>query len=170
MLISHCERFGPWDGDRWQEYLDFIERPQIQEAVTLDLLLCPPLTDSDDEPYPEPEPAQLTTLLPEFPPGDPERHQLLVAFGPYEAEPDAMPEGFAFCGFDLLDDSRGISSLCNCGPYDAELVRFAEAVNRFGLLPHRILANELQDALPEAWGDDEPHAFAEVYAVWRRVG
>ena len=86
---------------------------------------------------------------------------------PAEA-PSALLEqkGFTFCGYDLVEEFSGISSITACDgcflsvPYDD--------LTEYGLIPNYEMAVRVQRALLEEDPDD-PHASCEICEIWRRI-
>ncbi len=86
---------------------------------------------------------------------------------------DELPTlaGFEFCGFDLAIGNEfsvaGTSILTNCLHCFDEVFTLKD-LNKYCLLDSRQEAERLQELLPKQYSD-EPHAYCEIYAIWRRI-
>ena len=86
---------------------------------------------------------------------------------------DELPtlSGYEFCGFDLAEgdesDVAGTSALTNC-PHCFDEVFTVSDLNYYGLLDSREEAERLQELLPKQY-PDQPHAYCEIFAIWRRI-
>ena len=76
-------------------------------------------------------------------------------------------DGFDYFGCDLSDETM-TSSLLNCGPWTGLLQPFVGRLNSYGLLSVDD-ARQAQKLLPTEWGANEPHAFADVWALFGRA-
>ena len=76
----------------------------------------------------------------------------------------SLPDWIKLLGYDLVENGYAISSLLNCGFWEGELAQFTTQLNEFGLLGlEEVRRAEL--LLPVVWGENEPHAFADVWAI-----
>lgn len=124
------------------------------EVVTFDHDLCEHMPVA---------PANLAPL-------DPEHQYLAVIVGPSPA-PDAALEAdarFAPAGYDLVEESTGISAITNCGRGFEDVIDY-DALNAFGLIGTYQEAVRVQKALRRAY-PEEPHADCDIVAIWRFVG
>lgn len=72
---------------------------------------------------------------------------------------------FEFCGYDLVEDSTGISAITNCGAEFKKAIAY-ENLNPFGLLSTYKEAVLTQLHLYENYLD-EHHAYCDVVEIWR---
>ena len=75
-------------------------------------------------------------------------------------------DGFEFCGYDLVETATAISAITNCGA-TFNSVRYAD-LTKFGLIPTYKDAVLTQLALVEE-DPDEPHAYCDIYEIWRKL-
>ena len=99
--------------------------------------------------------------LPEI---DRTRHYYLLAVNLEEEVPSALPDGVTFVGHDVADETR-TSSLLNCGPWKGKLLPITKRLNQYGLLSLDD-AQLAQQLLPEEWGEEEPHACVDIWALY----
>jgi len=167
------ERFDA-ASDGWVAYCEWAEIPNLEELVSLDGMLCPPVfqfgTPEDWE-----NSIQVGRWI-EY--GDLEpllerakgiaRRNILAVYRNEERMVGMVPtqKPFEFIGFDLLDDETRISALVNCGGFPES---FANAeLNRFGLLGSYSRAVEVRVNLSKN-NPLEAHAQCQLYEVWRMV-
>ena len=167
------ERFGPWDGRTWTEYVKWSGLEQLEELVSLDSMLCNTvLPDTKDEywPYIVNEDymldffVDLKFLLAETSHTD-DKNVLCVFLNPPKdpaAPTDILP--FEFLGYDLVDIHGGVSALSNCGGFPDAFSN--SELSRYGLLPSHVRAFEVQTVLRDRY-PEEPHANCHVWAVFR---
>lgn len=171
------ERFGPQAGASWSKYIAWSGLSHLREVVGLDCILCPsPLKTLLDEDWKH-------LVFPEHifgcfdTPGhamrrlggdvDGERLQLLaLAREPGDLDVVAeSPPGFAFKGFDLIEEATCISALTNCGGFPGAFE--AADLSSCGLVATATRAHEIRQALATLF-PDEDHARCAVWAIWRR--
>lgn len=102
------------------------------------------------------------------PPG-PDRQYLAVVVAPSPV-PDAVLEAdgrFEPAGYDLVEESTGISAITNCGRGFEDVIDY-DALNAFGLIGTYQDARKVQKALVKAY-PEEPHADCDIVAIWRFV-
>ena len=75
-------------------------------------------------------------------------------------------EGFEFCGYDLVETATAISAITDCGA-EFESIPYS-LLTKFGLLPTYKDAVLTQLALVEEC-PDEPHAYCDIYEIWRKL-
>lgn len=164
------ERFGPQNGHAWLEYLSWSKLTQLEELVSLDSLLCPPVFKKVEDHF-WPHIVNEDFYLDYFTNLDFLRDQL-TQHSNYrllcvERNPNQTPElpaelnMFEFIGFDLVEAVSGVSALSNCGGWpeldNAELTKF-------GLISELQRALELQTVLPREH-PEEHHADCDVWAI-----
>ena len=164
------EPFTPARSD-WPRYVEETRRTQLEEVVSLDLLLCPSLVDDVE--------ADDWTFLADFPhtgffvsldylkerlEGVRHRNLLAVIYKPEQEERDRILEDAEFIGYDLVEDATGVSALTNGEGFGFTFA--SEELNRFGLIDTFQRALEVRQALRDQ-APDRFHDDAEVWAVWR---
>jgi hypothetical protein len=171
------ERFTSASGDAWEKYVDWSGLTQLDEVISLDMMLCPVLLAGDvipadrwphivNENYMLDFFVDLPYLLAQIE-GMDDRNLLCVYRNPAtEPVPPSDLRTFELVGYDLVDRQQLASALTNCGGFpdafdDREL-------NAKGLLPSLDRANAVQAALRAAY-PDHPHADCHVWAIFRAV-
>jgi hypothetical protein len=160
--------------DGWDSYVAFSAFDHIAELVTLDYMLCCSIVEEVlDDDWNLNVQADIRLGLfrdPEYPltrhPIDRERRQLIAALenpGPT----DAVPNGFMFCGYDVMDSEVGISTLTNCGPIPEAFK--PPDVNCFGLVDKVCDARRIRDRMRELQPEDSHLGDCEVWAIARRI-
>ncbi|MBK6895520.1 MAG: hypothetical protein IPH06_02880 [Alphaproteobacteria bacterium] len=167
------ERFGRKNGEAWSKYIEDTGLSQIEELVSLDTMLCPPVFSEirDDywphivnEDYYGHFFTDLKFLRDQLAEADSKEARLLCVFrNPHEL-PKLSPElrSFRFLGFDLVEAASGVSALSNCGGWP-ELKN--EELSKWGLITDLNRVLELQKELPRAH-PEEPHANCNVWAIF----
>lgn len=147
----------------WEGYISWIGLSQLAEVRTGDAALNP----YDGEPvflYPPADDfLSALCLLPEI---DATRYYYLLAVNLAEEALPTLSNDALLLGYDLAD---GTSSLLNCGPWEGKLAPIAKRVNQYGLLTFDD-AQLAQKVLPEEWGEGEPHAFVDIWALYDVLG
>jgi hypothetical protein len=147
----------------WDGYVAWIELPHLFEIRTLDAKLNQYVDRSGDVYC---DRADIESVLETLPrPSGRGEHYLLAA----KVDSDEWAESFdsfEFLGCDLSDETS-TSSVLNCGPWRGSLQPFVARLNRNGLLPVGD-ARQVQKILPGEWGVDEPHARADIWALFGR--
>jgi len=145
---------------KWDDYLDWIKLPHLEQIRTYDTVLNPKVVDRA---LAIENIADLQKQLPQI--SLPETCQYLqLAVNLEEEKMPVLPDWIKLLGYDLAEDGFAISSLLNCGPWEGELAQFKTYLNGFGLLDlEEVRRAEL--LLPVVWGEDEPHALADVWAI-----
>src|SRR5262245_51185336 len=82
-----------------------------------------------------------------------------------EAADGGVGPGFAFMGFDLVDEPVDVSALTNCGGWEG--VFTGGELSPVGLLPDLDRAFAVREALRTAF-PGEHHARCDVWAIWRQ--
>ena len=100
-----------------------------------------------------------------------EKEQLLAVLMIDKGDELPTLAGYEFCGFDLAEGDdfgcAGTSALTNCPHCFDEVFSFKD-LNRYGLVDSRKDAERLQELLPKQY-PNEPHAYCEIYAIWRKI-
>ena len=174
--FTATERFSPDSGDAWDKFVDWSGLTQLEEVISLDMMICPPLLSMDpipadywphivNEDFMLQYFVDLPFLLAQVE-GMDERNILCVYRQPetQPVPPADLPLTFAFVGYDLVDSQNSASALTNCGGFPEAFAN--EELNRFGLLPTLARANAVRDALRTHY-PGEVHADCHVWAVFR---
>ena len=168
------ERFSPSTSDAWLAYVESSGFKHVEELVTLDGMLCGNyLSEVLDEDWSHNvhEDFRLDLFLnPQYPLT---RHpiklgvfQLLAVLEKPTME-SAIPDGFSFCGFDIMDSYVGNSTLTNCGRIPWAFS--PNDVNRFGLIEHLEEATAIRDTMRKREPDDSHLGLCEVWLMARRI-
>jgi hypothetical protein len=166
-------RFDPTSNPSgWASYVATTGLHHLNEVVTLDGLLCPPILQ-DVKPNYWPHIVNEDFMLQFFTDLEfllaeiarvPARNVLCVYRNP-EAHPHPPSEQFLeFVGYDLVDVYGSNSALTNCGGFPKAFLD--SELTPQGLLPKRERAFEVQHALRREY-KDERHADCHVWAVYR---
>ncbi len=144
----------------WNKYLEFLKFPISDTIYTIDFCLNDLVSGSEtihlnrvDEI--EKLKKQLPTIT------DQQYYQLAINISE-EAQPK-LPKNITILGYDISDETE-ISSLLNCGPWEKDLARIVKRLNQYGLLTLKD-AKIAQELLPKVWGEDEPHAFVDIWCI-----
>lgn len=164
------EPFTPARSD-WPRYIEETRRTQLEEVVSLDLLLCPSLVDdaeADDwsfaADYVHTGFFVDLDYLRERLEGVRHRNLLAVIYMPDREERDRVLQGAEFIGYDLVEDATGVSALTSGEGFGPTFA--SEELNRYGLLATFARAMEVRQALRDH-APDRYHDDTEVWAVWR---
>jgi hypothetical protein len=161
-MVSTRRRFQCGDPE-WDGYITWIALPHLREVRTLDAALNK-YVDACGSLYCElPEVGSVLRMLPR-PTNDREYYLLGTLL---ESESVDTIDGFDFLGCDLSDETM-TSSVVNCGPWKGRLAPFVGRLNSVGLLSVSD-ARRVQGLLPVEWGADEPHAAAQIWALYGRA-
>lgn len=167
--------FTPRDSEAWKRYLDFSGLTQLEEVVSLDAILCPPLLREIQDDY-WPHIVNENFMLHFFLDFDFLAAQVAGVAGKnmlcVYRNPDAPPsppsiagsEFEEFMGYDLVDVESQISALTNCGGFP-EVFANSE-LSPAGLLRDFDRALEVQQRL-RVFYPDEPHANCHRWAIFR---
>ena len=173
-LYTVRERFCATTANDWAGCVSFSGFKHVTEVVTLDRMLCCTVVENvldDDWNHNVHKDFRLDLFLdPDYPitrhPIDAKRHQLLAVLEAPEFGHELL-DGFAFCGYDILDAYVGNSTLTNCGPMPD--VFSAADVNTLGLLDELQQAREIRDKMRTTQPDDPHLGECEVWAIARRL-
>lgn len=161
LWVSTRQRFQHGDPE-WDDYITWIELPQLREVRTLDAGLN---KDVDKCGNLYCEPSEIGAALAMLPRPANDHEYYLLGRVPESDTADSI-DGFEFLGCDLSDETM-TSSVVNCGPWRGRLAPFVGRLNAVGLLTVSD-ARHVQDILPVEWGADEPHAAAQIWALYGR--
>jgi len=149
----------------WDIYVEWVRLPFLHEVRTLDRGLND-YVDRCGSTYCSVQ--EIDSTLETLPaPQSPQEYNLLAIRSDAEVRPAQLGR-WNLLGYDLCDQTM-ISSLLNCGPWTGLLAPFVEHLNAFGLLTLEA-AQAARHALPQEWGDSEPHAHASAWALFERRG
>ena len=172
-FYTATENFGP-ASKGWAKYFDWAKIQNLQEVVSLDGMLCPPLVRPYDHDRDEDwdhmvqigerfEFFDLPYLLKRIEGLHP-RNVLAAVRNPDRAEVIEPQDAWSFVGFDLIEDLTRISALVNCGGFPESFKN--QELNKFGLISTYERAVEIQTAL-RTNNPNDPHADCEIYQLWR---
>lgn len=160
----------------WQDYISCSGFRHVREIVTLDGMLGGEVLERDNradadflvwENYlPGTCFHDLNYLLRKLDGRDPATYNLLAILREPDQSVSGVPvPGFAFVGYDLMDQEGGNSVLTNCLPPFEAIV--PDDLNEYGLLSDFEQARQVQSDLWRLYPDD-PHAKnCLMWAIWR---
>lgn len=162
LWVSTRKRFQLGDPE-WDGYIAWIALPHLREVRTLDAALNKYVDDCGSLYC---KPSEVTSVLEMLPsPTNNREYYLLGQL--LESESPAAIDGFDFLGCDLSDETM-TSSVLNCGPWKGRLAPYVGRLNSVGLLSASD-ARDVQQVLPAEWGAAEPHAAAQIWALYGRA-
>jgi hypothetical protein len=173
MLAAH-QRFGPWCGERWADYIQWSGFQHLRELVSTDHMLCPAVLDelidadwdynihADFKTYFFHDVEYLKRRI-TF---DPARHNILSLIE-RPSSPTVADHNFEFCGYDILDSFDSVSVLTNCGAFPD--VFDASEVNQYGLLDDFSRSLEIAAQLRKAEPDDPHCGNCRVWSLCRYI-
>lgn len=132
-------------------------------------MLCPPILEEDEdfeflsEEYQSGAFSDLDHLLKRLH-GIERSNVLAVVREPAKHIERLLEPGFAFVGYELLEDQTAISALTNCGGFPEAFSN--DELNEVGLIRDFRRACEIQRVLPQKY-PNEAHAQTTIYAIWR---
>lgn len=98
----------------------------------------------------------------------PERQILAVRLDPEIEKAEFLAgQGFAFCGYDLVEDMGDISAITNCGAAFAKAIPYEE-LNELGLIFDYALALKTREELRRIFPHEE-HADCMLVEIWRKT-
>ena len=174
-LYIAVEKFGPWMGQRWHEYVEWSGLTQLSEIVSLDAALCSPvLEEVKDEYWPHIVNEDfmldyfkdLNFLLAQV--SEAKEKYILCVFRNPPSHPIAPTETlkFEFLGYDLVDVFGTASALSNCRGFQKAFSN--SEINSYGLINTHERALEVQTALRAIY-PNEGHANCHNWALFRAV-
>ena len=160
--------------DRWNGYRSFSGFDDIAELVTLDSMMCPDVvTELRDEDWQHNVHEDFRTelfrdagYLLQRQSLDPSLHQLIAACECPDGS-EAIPDGFTFCGYDIMDSYFGNSTLTNCGPIPEAFT--PRDVNRYGLVERLHAALTIRDTMRRLQPDDPHLGGCDVWLLAQRL-
>ena len=173
--FAATERFGPHLKDAWSKYVEWSGLNQLDEVVSLDAMLNPPLLAEMKAEYWPYFPSgcrmfglftDLAFLLGQVPQSS-KRNILCVFLNPIE--PPKLPQDlarFELLGYDLVEVEGSTSALTNCGGFPG--VFSNGELSSKGLLVSHVRAQEVQAKL-RASHPEEHHADCDLWAIARAV-
>ncbi len=141
-----CQRFFVKDNKGYS-----IANSKIEEIVSIDCCLFP---------YSERRRYKEKSLLKD-------NEQILAVVNIKNGKEIPSIEGYEFCGFDLAEEDTEISALTNCCDILDGVYPY-EKLNKYGLLDNLEDAEMIKEQLP-IHAPNEPHAYCEIYAIWRKL-
>lgn len=173
--FTAANKMDPSLGEEWASYLAWIQRPQLKESITLDVMSRagevqnPSGADWDhnvQQHYRIHYYRDLDYLL-ERCAGNRKRLNILAAClePPSDARELFDDPRFEFQGYDLIGYGD-ISAVTNCTGYD-EAFKAAE-VSKVNLLEPYAFARQVQERLRDLYPSDE-HSACDLWAVWRMI-
>jgi hypothetical protein len=162
LWVSTRRRFLHGDPE-WDVYITWIGLSRLREVRTLDAKLNK-YVDECGSLYCEPSEVESVIEMLPRPSSD---HEYYLLGRSLESEDATYIDGFDFLGCDLSDETM-TSSVVNCGPWSGRLAPFVGRLNSVGLLSVSD-ARQVQDILPVEWGTEEPHAAAQIWALYGRA-
>lgn len=174
-MFTAYQRFGPWNGESWNNYIEWSGFHHIRELVSTDQMLCPAILDklndtdwqynihADNKVYFFHDIEYLKRRI-IF---DPSRHNIL-SITERPNSPIVADVDFEFCGYDILDSDDSISVLTNCGAFPG--VFEPSEVNKYGLLDDLSRSLEIAAHIRKAKPEDPHCGDCRVWALCRYVG
>jgi hypothetical protein len=168
------EPFTRNEGQRWDKYVEWSGLKQLDELVSFDELLCPPLLRELKDEY-WPHIVNEDFMLHFFTDFDflmkrvshIERKNVLCVYRNPTAPPDTPSfENFRFLGYDLVDTEGSISALTNCGGFPDVFAN--SELSNLGLLTNFHRAVEIQRNL-RIKHPEERHANCHLWGISRLV-
>jgi hypothetical protein len=170
-------KFDPGHGPAWDQYLQWVQLPQLTELLTLDIVLCPEiiqeLTPEDWEHNVHQDHRlfyfrDLDYLLGRLAGVAQPFNLLAVIWEPPAPCHDYLADPrFQFTGYDLVEEATGISALTNCGGFPLAFPN--QDLSPLGLLPDYDLAKAVQARLRQHY-PNEHHAQCDLWGIWQMRG
>jgi len=167
------EPFTPNDGDTWAKYVAWSGLGHLEEVVSLDPMLCPPILKETKDDYWSHivnEDFMLDYFLDldylKSQTAGFNRKNLLCVFRNPEVHPEPAPPGFQFLGYDLVDTLGSASALSNCGGFPD--VFSNSELSSAGLLTSHARALQVQSKLRLLY-PEHGHTDCHVWAIFRAV-
>ena len=168
------DRFGP-SSEGWGKYVKWSGLTQLEELVSLDSMLCPPvLREIRDDYWPHIVNedfmldyfVDLDFLLGEMANAESQQWNLLCVFLDPTAppQPPGGPIKWEALGSDLVDREGSASALTNCQGFPLSFDN--GELSKYGLITSHERAVEIQRRLKSAY-PNERHADCHVWAIFR---
>ena len=167
------ETFNNSHGDNWEKYISWSKLYKLNEVISLDCSLCPLVINKIEQKY-------KTIVSYDYgcckifnnlewvlkrTENIKDKQVLAVLRNPTkESENKLNLKNFYFCGYDLIDEDSGISTLLNCRGFDKAFT--ADDLSTSGLIYDYQRAIKIQKSLIEYYPDDE-HAYCTLWAIWK---
>lgn len=159
----------------WEFYLKASGLTHLKEVVGLDQALCPRLVTTSDftdqdwkfsvqQDYFCDYFTDLNHLLTRLPLET--KFNILAVIHQPRTNVNRLleDERFIFCGYDLIEESGGMSALTNCGGFPLAFAN--QELNSLGLITDFTRAIAIQKNLQINY-PEESHAFCDIWAIWR---
>jgi hypothetical protein len=164
--------FGPADGEKWVNYVEWSGLRQLEELISLDTILCPTLLPDIKADY-WPHIVNEDYCLHFFTDLDFLRRQVsdieggrILCICRNPENPPVLPaelSSFRLIGYDLVDVKADISALSNCGGWPGILDN--SELSPKGLIARHARAVQLKELLARHY-PEEPHAQCDVWAIF----
>lgn len=173
--FTAVEQFGPHTmvGEGWNNYIQPPKLFHLNEVVSLDSMLCPPVLAKDEdidwskvvsENRMHKFYTDLDYLLLKVKKYS-KYNILAVVKEPDTADRSEKLKGFDFIGYDLVDRHMIASALTNCGGFEETFM--SSELNKYGLLDSLVKAYDVRERLLIN-NPDESHADCWVFEIWRK--
>ena len=159
MRISSRNKFIKGD-EHWQSFVDFIKIGDLNEVRSIDSSLNSYVDDNSSIECSISDYCSALKQLPKV--NNSQYYQFAINLT--EDNENNLPENFILLGYDICDETK-TSSLLNCGEWKGNLLPFTKKLNKFGLLNLED-AIKCKELLPIEWGEEEPHAFVDIWALY----
>ena len=174
IYYAALEKFDSGNSQRWQEYIRWLGRSDLQRVVTLDSNICSPrvhVESGNDWEFVAREEfmldffTDLNFVLRRAAGQD--RWMVVAVMRDPSAEDVAgfSQPNFEFAGFDVVDTQFISSALLNASKFP-NVLKISELSANSGLVPSRERAFEIRDTLRWRYPKRE-HSQCYVWAVWR---
>jgi hypothetical protein len=171
-MFTACRKFGPQFRESWSRYIEWSGFRHINELVSTDSILCPSLIDSlidadwefniheDNRVFFFRDYEYLKRRINY----DSSRQNLLAISERPAFAPEPI-EGFAFCGYDILDSDGSISVLTNCGAFPS--IYTADDLNQFGLITDLDRVTQIAELIRDTNASDHHCCDCRVLGIAR---
>ena len=171
-MFAACRKFDLRCGESWSRYIEWSGFRHINELVSTDSMLCPSLIDTlieadwefnihaDNRVYFFHDYEYLKRRISY----DASRHNLLAITERPTQAPHPI-DGFAFCGYDILDSDDSISVLTNCGAFPS--IYTADDLNQFGLITDLGRVTKIAETIRDTNAEDHHCCDCRVWGIAR---
>ena len=171
-IFLACQKFDPSCGDSWSSYIEWSGLYHIQEVVSIDKILCPSLIDTlvdEDWDFNIHADNRLHCFhnyeyLKRRIRYDSSRHNILAV----TERPNHVPtpiDGFALCGYDIVDSDHSISVLLNCRIFPP--IYTAADLNQLGLVDDLDRITKIAETIRDTHPDDHHCCNCQVLGIAR---
>ncbi len=166
------KKFGPSSGTAWRNYVAWSGLTQLEELVSLDPILCPPVLPEIKDDY-WPHIVNEDFMLHFFTDFDflaaqtADVADMMLCVFRNPSTPPVLPSGlppFDFLGYDLVDVMNSASALSNCGGFPEAFVNLE--LTPLGLLDSHSRGIDVQRRLRQLYPGDT-HADCHLWAIFR---